>query len=56
MTNTEIKATLSKVINTLNVVEVKGRENLNHLLGVILTLEDIVNNVKTEEAPEDEEH
>lgn len=43
MTNTEIKTVIRKVINTLNIVDVKGRENLNHLLGAILTLEDIEN-------------
>lgn len=30
---------LSKVINTLDNVEVKGKENLDALLGCILTLE-----------------
>ena len=35
----ENKTTLQMVINTLNTIEVKGRENMNHLLGCIMTLE-----------------
>ena len=38
----EIKTIISninKVINTLNTVEVKGRDNMNHLLGSIMVLE-----------------
>lgn len=33
---------LSQVINTLNLIEVQGKDNLNRLLGCILVLEDIV--------------
>lgn len=43
MTNQEIKKAIQMTINTLNTIDVKGRENLNHLLGSILTLENINN-------------
>ena len=33
---------LTQVINTLNQIEVQGKDNLNKLLGCILVLEDIV--------------
>lgn len=36
-----IQATIQAVINTLGKIEVKGRENLDYLLGAILTLEQI---------------
>ncbi len=45
-------------INTLNTVEVKGKENLNHQLAVILLLESVIKEstdeiekAVTEEAP-----
>ena len=41
MTNQEIKNGTLNCINTLNTIEIKGRENLNRLLGVILLLEKI---------------
>lgn len=60
MTNTEIKTAIVKALNTLNVVEVKGKNNMNHLLGVILTLEELVNKIdepeiKIEEVSSDEQ-
>lgn len=33
--------TLAKIINTLNNVETRGKENLDRLLGCIITLEQI---------------
>lgn len=36
------KKALRTVINTLNTVEVKGRENMNHLLGAIMVLENLM--------------
>ena len=33
---------LTQVINTLNQIEVQGKDNLNKLLGCILVLEDMV--------------
>lgn len=63
MTLTEAKDTIKNVINTLNTVEVKGRDNLNHLLGCILALEQVAGNIdaptpeiKLEEVAQDEEH
>ena len=40
-----MKETLQKVINTLNNVEVKGKENLDRLLGSIQVLESLVKEV-----------
>lgn len=36
------KKALRTVVNTLNTVEVKGRENMNHLLGAIMVLENLM--------------
>ena len=33
---------LTQVLNTLNLIEVQGKDNLNRLLGCILVLEDII--------------
>ena len=33
---------LTQVINTLNQIDVQGKDNLNKLLGCILVLEDII--------------
>lgn len=58
----ENKNALRTVINTLNTVEVKGRENMNHLLGAIMVLEQLVAQkdeepeIRIEEVPEDEAH
>jgi hypothetical protein len=38
----EQKNAIRTVINTLNTVEVKGRENMNHLLGAIMVLEQML--------------
>ena len=40
-----MKETLQKVINTLNNVEVKGKANLDRLLGSIQVLESLVKEV-----------
>ena len=53
----ELKKALCTVVNTLNTVEVKGRENMNHLLGAIVLLEQLINadeapEIKIEEAPD----
>ena len=53
MTQEQTKNTLAKVINTLNTVEVKGRANMDHLLGCILTLEDMVRGMNEPETPDD---
>lgn len=49
MTNQEIKKAIQMTINTLNTIDVKGRENLNHLLGSILTLENLNNHLEEPE-------
>ena len=36
------KKALRTVVNTLNTVEVKGRENMNHLLGAIMVPENLI--------------
>ena len=33
---------LTQVLNTLNQIEVQGKDNLNKLLGCILVLEDVI--------------
>lgn len=38
----ENKTTLKMVINTLNTIDVRGRGNMNHLLGCIMTLERMI--------------
>lgn len=45
----EQKNALRTVVNTLNTVETKGRENMNHLLGAIVLLEQMIS---AEDAPE----
>ena len=45
--------TLSAVIKTLDTIEVRGKENLDALLGCILTLERLVSQL--ENHPKDEE-
>lgn len=58
----ENKNALRTVINTLNTVEVKGRENMNHLLGAILVLEQLIAqadqapDIRIEEVPDDATH
>lgn len=44
--------TIDDIINTLNGIEVKGKENLDRLLGAILALEAIK---KAQDAPEQAE-
>lgn len=61
MTNAEIKKSLEAAVNTLNVVEVKGKDNMNHLLGVILMLSELANylgqsETKAEEVTPNEEN
>ena len=48
LTSEQIKTTLKIVVNTLNTVEVKGKDNINHMLGSIMTLEKVINEMNTE--------
>ena len=47
--------TLQDIIDTLNQIEVKGRDNLDRLLGAILALEAIIQARKNEEFAKQEE-
>lgn len=47
MTDAE-KLTLRRVLVTLDKIPVAGRENLDHLLGAILAIEQMVDNVEIE--------
>lgn len=48
MTQDQIKSSIMAVINTLNTVEVKGRDNMNRLLGSIVTLEKLAAELEKE--------
>lgn len=48
----EIKNNVQMAINTLNTVEVRGRENMNHLLGSIMVLEQVVQQITAMKAPD----
>ena len=57
MTPETIKTNITMVVNTLNGVEVRGRDNMNKLLGCILTLENLAVKIgQEEEAPETEDN
>lgn len=47
------KALMLQVINTLNSISVSGRDNMDKLLGVIMTLEAGLNPPKAEEKTEE---
>lgn len=61
MTPSQTKTNLVNIINTLNTIEVKGKENMNRMLGCILLLEKMVHEaeepaIKLEEVAPDEEN
>lgn len=59
MTPNEIATALVKIHNTLNCIEVKGRENMNHLLGCMQELEKLipaVNGLNVQPEVENEDH
>lgn len=59
MTLKEIANSLAKIHNTLNGIEVKGRENLNRLLGCMQELESlipVVNGLGSQSEVENETH
>ena len=41
MTTQEIKQSFQNIRNTLNTVEVRGAENMNHLLGCIVAMDQL---------------
>lgn len=47
-----MKETISKVIHTLNLITVCGKENMDMLLGCILTLEKITSDPEEQEKEE----
>lgn len=51
--NESTKQTIEKVIRTLDLVTVSGRNNMDMLLGSILTLEKLVKDAVTEEKVEE---
>ena len=51
MTSEQIKNNLVSIINTLNTIEIKGRENMNRMLGSIMLLEKIAESINQENAP-----
>lgn len=52
MTPAQMKSNLISVINTLNTIEIKGRENMNRMLGSIMLLEKVALETEHLEAPE----
>jgi len=42
MTIDEAKKNLASVINTLNTIDIKGKDNMNHMLGSILVIEKVI--------------
>lgn len=52
MTPEQMKINLVSIINTLNTIEIKGRENLNRMLGSIMLLEKMVESINQEGTPE----
>lgn len=51
--NEETRNTLRRVVFTLEQIDVRGKGNLDHMLGAIMTLEQIIN--QPEEAKDDGE-
>ena len=50
-----MRENLEKLLNTLNLIEVRGAENLNRLLGSIQFLQGVIHDLGTREAvPENE--
>lgn len=52
MTPEQIKSNLVSIINTLNTIEIKGRENMNRMLGSIVLLEKVIQDVDNIGTPE----
>lgn len=53
MTQSEIVAKLATVHNTMNGIEVKGKENMSRLLGCMSLLETLINAVEKLNVQED---
>lgn len=46
----EVKQTIINVLNTLNGIEVSGRQNLDRLLGSMVALEKVIDELSKQEA------
>ena len=46
--NENLKSQLRAVLDTLNQIEVRGKENLDMLLGCIITLDSLLTGVKND--------
>lgn len=42
---------LKKVLASLNCIEVKGRENMDYLLGAIIAIESMLNQIEAQKVP-----
>lgn len=47
------KSVLTRVVFTLEQINVRGRENMDHLLGAILAIESVINEAEKEEVDSD---
>lgn len=47
---------LRKILASLNSIEVKGRENMDYLLGAIIAVEAMLNQMNEREEAEDSNH
>lgn len=52
--NESVKKTVEAVIRTLNDIEIKGRNNMDMLLGCILALESALNQKEEEVNPDEQ--
>ena len=53
MTPQEIKANYMNIRNTLDIVEVRGANNMNHLLGCILAMDKLWPEIEKQLTPEE---
>lgn len=51
--NDSAKTTIEAVIRTLNDIDVKGKNNLDMMLGCIIALESVLNQKKEEVKPDE---
>ena len=50
-----MKEFLASLLQTLNCIEVKGKDNMNYLLGCILAIEQQIKKIENEDSVEKEE-
>ena len=56
MNPSDLKTGLTSIVNTLNTIEVKGKDNLNKLLGCVMLLEKLIPELEKLEVKADAEH